>query len=134
MANLRNQFIDDSGLTEATSLTHLLDQWDTYADNEVKVIKHSPYCAEQEFSDLLSTKAGFSILSVNIQSIHSKFTEFELFVERMNHTNPISVICLQECWTNDNTFMSLYNLSNYATLMVDWPFMFMSNSLVLILR
>ena len=116
MANGRNEFINDRSLSEATSLIHLLDQWDTDVEHEINVIKHSPYCAEQEFSNLISTKTGLSILSVNIQSIHSKFTEFELFIERTNRVNPISVICLQECWTNDNTYMPLYNLFNYKLI------------------
>ena len=73
MANRRNEFINDRSLSEATSLIHLLDQWDTDVENETNVIKHSPFCAEQEFSNLINTKAGLSILIVNIQSIHSKF-------------------------------------------------------------
>ena len=34
----------------------------------------------------------------------------------MNRENPISVICLQECWTNDNTYIPLYNLYNYKLI------------------
>ena len=34
----------------------------------------------------------------------------------MNITNPISIICLQERWTDQTTAISLYNLNNYAMI------------------
>ena len=61
----RNSFINGIGLTEANSLIHLLNNDDTDDDNEVHLIKHSAYYGESEFSKLLSSKAGMSILSGN---------------------------------------------------------------------
>ena len=71
----RNSFINGIGLTEANSLIHLLNNDDTDDDNEVHLIKHSAYYGESEFSKLLSSKAGMSILSGNIQSINLYFTK-----------------------------------------------------------
>ena len=67
----------------------------------LKYKKHPAYYGENEFSKLLANKAGYTILSINIQSIHAKFDEFEAFINRMNVTNPISAICLQECWLDE---------------------------------
>ena len=92
----RNTFLDGD-LSDRTSLIHLLDKNDSEDNNEAHVIKHSPYYGETDFSKLLVHKAGFSILSLNIQSVNAKFDEFQLFVNRMNLTNPISVICRGVC-------------------------------------
>ena len=56
---------------------------------------------------MLSNKAGMSMLSRNIQCINAKYDEFSLFVDRVNITNHISAILLQECWTDDDAIDSL---------------------------
>ena len=75
--------------------------------------EHSPYYSETQFIDFLSQKAGLCILDINIQNISSKFDELESFVHRVNATNPIAVICLNECWLNINDSPSGLNLQNY---------------------
>ena len=108
----RNQFVDDI-LSDKTSLIHLLDSNDDEDNKEAHIIKHSPYYGETDFSNLLVEKPGFSILSMNIQSINAKFDEFQSFVSRMNIINPISAICLQECWLGDADNVTMFNLENY---------------------
>ena len=101
MATKGNTFIDGVDLSEATSRIHLSDTGDVDDGNEAQVLKHSAYIiitmGDNEFSKLLTNKAGYTILSINNQSINAKFDEFEAFINRMNVTNPISAICLQEC-------------------------------------
>ena len=80
MATKRNTFIDGVDLSETTSLIHLLDTGDVDDGNEAQVLKHSAYYGEDEFSKLLTNKAGYTILSINIQSINAKFDEFEAFI------------------------------------------------------
>ena len=46
-------------------------------NNEAPIIKHSAYYGENEFSTMLTNKAGLSILSGNIQGINAKFDEFQ---------------------------------------------------------
>ena len=108
-----NKFIDNVDLSESTSLTHLLDRH--ARDNDIdktNVIKHSPYYSETQFIDL-SQKAGLCMLDLNVQNIFTKFDELESFVHRANATNPISVICLNECWLNANDSFASLNLQNY---------------------
>ena len=110
----RNNFIDNVDLSESTSLTHLLDRHARDNDiDETNVIKHSPYYSETQFIDLLSQKAGLCILDLNVQNIFTKFDELESFVHRANATNPIGVICLNECWLNANDSLVGLNLQNY---------------------
>ena len=115
----RNSFINGIGLTEANSLIHLLNNDDTDDDNyELHLIKHSAYYGENEFSKLLSSKAGMSIISEQIQSMNAKFDEFSSFVDRVNTHNPISAILLQECWIDDSALdsLALFNLKDYNML------------------
>ena len=81
--------------------------------DETNVIKHSPYYSETQFIDPLSQKAGLCILDLNVQNIFTKFDELESFVHRANTANPISVICLNECWLNAYDSLAGLNLQNY---------------------
>ena len=105
-----NQILDGF-FSEATSLTYLLDTNDKEHDNEAQIIKHSAYYGETEFSKLLSKNAGLTILSVNIQCIDTKLDDFESFINSMNLTNSISVICLQDCWLKETDNVSMFNLT-----------------------
>ena len=111
----RNKFIDDDNLTELSSLTHLLDKNNTDSDDtdEAIVIKHSPYFSETSFINLLGTNEGLTVLDLNVCNAFTKFDELELFVERVNINNPISVICLNECWLNSKSDLSQIHLASY---------------------
>ena len=89
-----NAFIDDVYLTEATSLTHMLDKHAADDLGKVDVIKHSPYYGEKEFSKLLKKKTGLCVLGLNIANIFAKFDLFKSFIERANMSNPISVLLM----------------------------------------
>ena len=65
-----NNFIDGIGLTETNSLIHLLDSNDNDDNDEASIIKYSTYHGENQFSKMLTSKSGLSILSGNIQSVN----------------------------------------------------------------
>ena len=104
-----------TNLTPTNSLVHLLDSNDTDDNNEVPIVKHSAYYGENDFSSMIANKAGLTILSGNIQSIKAIFDELEAFINRVNTCNPISLICLQECWLDEKNIESIaiFNLKNY---------------------
>ena len=62
-----NQFMDNKGITESNSLMHLLNTYDTENDEEINILSHSKYYSTTEFGDILKAKAGFSLLSLNIE-------------------------------------------------------------------
>ena len=107
--------INRINLTPPNSLVHLLDSNDTDDNNEVPIVKHSAYYGENDFPSMLANKAGLTILSGNIQSIKAKFDELEAFINRVNTSNPISLICLQECWLDEKNIESIamFNLKDY---------------------
>ena len=53
------------------------------------------------------------ILDLNIANIFTKFDEFKSFVDSVNVSNPISAICLNECWIKETSDLSGLNLPNY---------------------
>ena len=114
--NNNNRFIDDKGLSESTSLTHLLSDDDSSDTIDMNIIKHSPYYSESDFHNLQFRKGSLSILSLNCQSINAKFDELQLFMDRINRIEEVSVLCLQETWTSDKDDISLFQLSHYKLL------------------
>ena len=55
-----------------------------------------------------------SILSMNIQSIHAKFHELEVFIETLQNVDfKFNIICLQECWLSEQTEYDCIQLSGY---------------------
>ena len=94
--------------------THFLDRYDADDDSEEShVIKYSPFYSEQQFIDVLANSPGLSILDLNIRNIYSNFDELLSFINRVNILNPISIICLNECWIKQNSDVSQINLPNY---------------------
>ena len=82
-------YIDDAGLSETTSLTHLLDKY-ARDDNieEVNLIKHSPFYSEAKFTQLLKSKAGLSVLNLtfktfllNLMNLNYLLTEYQQFTQ-----------------------------------------------------
>ena len=67
------------------------------------MIAHSPYYTEMKFKNLLKKENGLCILDLNIANIFSKFDELDSFINRVNVKNPISVICLNECWIKEDS-------------------------------
>ena len=109
----RNQFIDDDNLSELSSLTHLLERNDNDDNEEAPILKHSPFYTENQFIDIITRDTGLSILDLNICNIFTKFEELELFIQRINVRNPVSVICLNESWLSQKSDVSTVHLPNY---------------------
>ena len=113
MNDRRNTFIDGDGLSESTSLTHLLNCSDHSELNDIDVINHSPYYSECDFQKFITSKGTLSIMSLNCKSINAKFDDLQLFINRSNEKGHLSILCLQETWTDNNCDISLYQLPNY---------------------
>ena len=77
-------------------------------DNNNLNFQDSPYdttsinCSYIDESELIANRKqckDFSMLSINIQSLPAKFTEFSQFISILNASNAApDVICLQELW------------------------------------
>ena len=75
----------------------------------------SSYIDTSDLKDALaSTKDKFTVFSLNVQSINSKFKLiYPLMLELNNADTAFSAICLQESWLTDDSDLSQYQLPNY---------------------
>ena len=48
------------------------------------------------------------ILSLNCQSINAKFDKLKRFIDYVNDESPISVICIQESWADNEMDMNYF--------------------------
>ena len=74
-----NSFLDNENLTIYNSLTHLLDFDDDYSDL-TNSIKPSMYYSEEDFMSELNPKSC-TIMSLNCQSLHAKFTQIKFLLD-----------------------------------------------------
>ena len=80
MAVSDHAILSNLGGFELNNLISILD----IEDNEPHIIQHSSYYDIDSFKKLISNHNNiFSVLSLNIQSINSKFSELETFVEEL---------------------------------------------------
>ena len=111
--NTTNACFDNSGFNRANSLTHLLDE----DPNEFPCITLSEYIDVEPFGKQLSQlKSKLSILSLNIQTINTKFDELKIILDNINQHHPISVICLQETHLDENDSTLSFELNDYQLI------------------
>jgi hypothetical protein len=99
-----NQYNNDDSLDEPS-----LDS--PYNNNLITCI----YMDETRFSSTYANNCNLSILSLNIQSLPAKFSEFSEWISSLLLSNSeLDIICLQEIWQfPDHT---LFNLPGYNEL------------------
>ncbi len=88
------------------------------AENEPNIIEHSSYHTFEKLVKTLKTyKNKFSILSLNIQSLGAKWSELQIFIERLKNEGVFfSALCLQETWLAEGADISDYDLNGYTTI------------------
>ena len=95
-------------------LIHTIGSADEQLD-ELNTMTRSSYIDTADLKDsLASTKDKFTVFSLNVQSINSKFKLiYPLTLELNNADMAFSAICLQESWLTDDSDLSQYQLPNY---------------------
>ena len=75
-----------------------------YDGDELPTIQRSSYYNCTEFSKICeANKDNFSVLSYNIESMHAKLHELDIFIEEVKRFDfKFSVLCFQECWLSNN--------------------------------
>ena len=108
-----NACFDNSGFNSKNSLTHLLDE----EPDETPCIQLSEYIDVDAFVEKLSqVKSKLSVLSLNIQTINTKFDEFKIIIDQINKHHPISVICLQETHLVETDPTSHFEIEDYQLI------------------
>ena len=98
MADKINNFVNNLQLNSLNSLTHLLNTEDS----------------DELIQSRLHNTNGLSILSLNCQSLQTKFDYTIVLIDRFCNVNrPLQVICLQKTWFSANTDLSPYIIPGY---------------------
>ena len=107
-------FLSHLGGIENNCLSDILDMHNDEV-NEFQIIRRSSYYDYDKFNDFAKeNKDRINILSTNIQSINSKFSELELFLEYIDSINfKFNVICMQETWKAEGDDFSQFMLQGY---------------------
>ena len=104
-------FLKNLGGIQQNSLNHILQ------DTDINYTHISSYYDTDSFNKLVNAKNSkrrFSLLSTNIQSINSKFSELEAYILKLNKLEfDYSAICLQESWLSDNDDISQLQATDY---------------------
>ena len=111
---LNTNILNNFGGIEANSLLTVTNIEED-ENNELRIIDNSLYyTADELIIHFRSVTSNFIVLSLNIQSINSKYDQFVTFLDILNAQNiRIDAICLQETWLGANDSSSLYQLDNY---------------------
>ena len=74
----------------------------------------SEYVDLDGLNEFLLNCNGFTILSLNIQSLNAKFEEFKIMLEFLSSRGHVfGVICLQETWLCDDDDTARFELDGY---------------------
>ena len=98
------------GGVQHNSLQHVLQ-------TQHDVLQGSSYNDTDSFKSLVGNRGNnVSIFSSNIQYIYAKLNELESYVLELEQMQfHYSVLCLQECWLNNNDDISQIQLSKYTS-------------------
>ena len=121
--SLENDILNKHGGLEKNSLIHVLGknpEDDLLINGEPQTLEHSKYIDHDVLLDILTEKQNiFKILSLNCQSLRSKFNSLLLLIryieENLSDCN-FDAICLQETWFDDNTDTSYYAIEGYELI------------------
>ena len=113
--------LDAFGGINRNDLIHILDLTPT-GDRDDENNIHIPYPSNYYDMDgmitFLKTHQGkFTVLSLNARSIFDKHSAILSILEELHENNlSFDVVCVQECWLNDNADIHSLNINNYKLI------------------
>jgi hypothetical protein len=108
----------DNLLTDNYSFIDLLEGSQLHRNEDADdpiIFQHSPYYEDEGFMEILSNKSSIiSIMSLNCQSINSKFDQINLYMNKYTAENrQISILCLQETWLTAGYDLLPFHIEGY---------------------
>ena len=87
----------------------ILDPNDT--EDDINIFRPSLFYSTDNFPSYLKETGIINVLSLNAQSINSKFDSILVFLEYAKVQNIcFHAICIEETWLNENSDLSLFNI------------------------
>ena len=103
-------------MTSLIDLLHLeYDEDDLDGGEMPNLFEHSPYYSNEETIQVLKDKNNLlNILSLNCQSILSKFNQLQVYIDYYNNFGiSFSVICIQETWLSKDHDVTSLQIDGY---------------------
>jgi len=96
-------------------ILHLENEDENVEDGMPDVLTHSPYYNDEEATQVFSNKKNvFKLLSLNCQSLFSKFDQLQIYLNHYNNNNcSFPVICIQETWLSADHDVTQLQLDGY---------------------
>ena len=122
MVSIENNILQNFGGLCMNDLSNIIKNNLGFIKNgtamETYLIKSSSYyTCDTLVATLAENTERFSLLSLNCQSLNSKFDNILILVECLGQNNCyFSAICLQETWLDDDADLSLYNIPGYVCI------------------
>ena len=87
-------------------------------ENEIPLIKHSPYVNTDELiSFCVEKENNFTILSLNVQSLNAKFDQMQILLSQLKSNRvQFNAICLQETWLTENSDLTSFQIPGYTLI------------------
>ena len=116
--NFENPRVNENPhINDDFDLIDLLRTFDDDLYNEVKAFTCSPYIDIEDLTPLSSIyKNGFAVLSLNLQSINSKFDAMTAVLSELNNNIKFGAICLQETWLSIDQDTALFSNPGYQLI------------------
>jgi exonuclease III len=117
--DITNDILKHFGGISKNNLLSIIDKIDD-VEASISSISESPYIDTSSLSEYIgSFNHTFSFISLNIQSLNSKFNQLKILVEMLAESKIIlGAICLQETWLSDKTDVNLFSLSGYTAIVL----------------
>ena len=117
--DITNDVLKHFGGVSKNNLLSIIDKADDI-ESSISSISESPYIDTNSLAEYISSfNSSFSFISLNIQSLNSKFNQLKILVELLaRHNIFLGAICLQETWLSNNVDINLFSLCGYTTVML----------------
>ena len=112
----KEDILKNFGGVEANSLEKIINSIDI--ENEIDTIKHSPYYTMDKLpTDIKMNDTNLVIISLNAQSLKSKFSSFEAMLHMLNDQgSQPDILLLQETWVKEDACPPYLNLAGYEAI------------------
>ena len=112
---LESELLSEMGGQARNNLNQILGN-DQLENDDIHFLTESTYVDIDSLENYIkANRDGFTVFSVNIQSINSKYDELVTLVEHFaeSYNFHFSAICLQECWLPANFDKEQFKIGDY---------------------
>jgi hypothetical protein len=106
--------LNERGGFDKNNLLNIIKDLDNY-EEMLTICSESPYIDTEHITTYMQNfRSHFTVLDINIQSLHAKFDSLIALLNEMFNANCyFSAICIQESWLKPNTNLDMFHIPQY---------------------